>query len=197
QFLVNLLPGPQSGDPDIDVLRVTQTAQLDHPDREVVDPDQLSDVEDEDFAALAHRAGEQDQLASFRYGHKIPRDLPVGDRHRSTLFDLFFEGGDDRAVGAEDVAKPGHDKPGRVQVVQVGYVKFGHAFGSAHDVGRIDRLIGGHLDELFHAVLHRHLGYNAGALDVVADGFVGMAFHQGDVFVRRGVEDDLGFVVLE
>src|SRR5690606_32431452 len=127
QFLVNLLPGPQSGDPDIDVLRVTQTAQLDHPDREVVDPDQLSDVEDEDFAALAHRAGEQDQLAGFRNGHKISRDLPVGDRHRSALFDLFFESGDDRAIGAEDVAKPGHDKPGGVQVVQVGHVKFSHA----------------------------------------------------------------------
>lgn len=71
-------------------------------------------------------------------------------------------------------------------------INFGEAFGSAHDIGGIDRLVGGNQNESFHAVFDGEIAKVGSPEGVILDGFAGLAFHHRDVFVRGGVENHVG-----
>ena len=69
--------------------------------------------------------------------------------HRATFGDLLAETRDDGAVGAEDVAETGGHELGpasflaRFDGKAKGLdVDFGKTLGAAHDIGRIDCLVG-------------------------------------------------------
>ncbi len=62
ELLEELLAGAQARERDLHVDVGAQTGQRDHLLGEVQDPHGLAHVEDEDLAALAHRAGLEDEL---------------------------------------------------------------------------------------------------------------------------------------
>lgn len=114
KFLVKFLARAESREGDLDVLSEGKARQFDHLDGEVVDADGLAHVEDEDFAALAHCAGVDDELARFGDGHEEAGDVGVGDGDGAAFGNLSPENRNDGAVGAQDVAEAGGDKTGGI-----------------------------------------------------------------------------------
>ena len=67
----------------------------------------------------------------------------------------------------------------------------------AHDVGRIDGLIGGNQHEALAAVHHGRVSGLVGADGIVFDGLAGAVLHERHVLVGRCVVHDVGLVLLE
>ncbi len=130
------------------------------------------------------------------------------DGDGSPLLDLTLEEGDHAAIGAEDVAEPDGGEAGGVGVGGeragadggVGEAldhELAHALGGAHDVGRVDGLVGRHQDKPLDAVRGVRDGGLVGAEDVVLDGLLRVVLHQRHMLVGRRVEDDVGAVARE
>src|ERR1700733_14513322 len=81
QVLVELLPGTGADDLDRDVALWLEPGQPDHRLREVDNRDRLAHLEHEHLAAaLAQRAGANDQLDRLRDRHEVARHPRIGDR---------------------------------------------------------------------------------------------------------------------
>lgn len=73
----------------------------------------------------------------------------MGHCHRAAFGDLLAETRDDGAVGAEDISETGGDELGSALLL-AGFdgkakgldIDFGKTFGAAHDIGRVDCLVG-------------------------------------------------------
>lgn len=88
------------------------------------------------------------QFAGFRDEHEEADDFRVRDGEWSASRQLLAEERNDRAVGAEHVSEAGGDKlrdaldfalfDGFVEAL---HIDFADAFGAAHHVGWVDRLI--------------------------------------------------------
>jgi len=144
-------------------------------------------------------AGFEDEAARLGDGHEVADDLLVGDGDGATVADLPPEEGDHRAVAAEDIPEAGGDESGFhvIVVKERAGVHLADPFGGAHHVGGVDGLVGGDHDELFDPVFHGQVGDGLGALDVGAQGLIGELLHERDVFIGRGVEDDIGHAYVE
>ena len=171
-------------------------------------------------------AGQHDERDGLLDGHEIADDIGVGDRDGAALLDLLFEDGDDRAVGAQDIAEAdGHELGLRMlqglrrdgvvgrsmgkqrrNLVRLSlfdlFVKglddhFAEALAGAHDVGGVDGLVGGDEDKALAAVQHGGIGRAVGAEGVVLDRLAGAVLHEGDMLVGGGVVDELGTVGAE
>ena len=150
----------------------------------------------------------------------------MGDRDGAALLDLLFENGDDRAVGAQDIAEAHGHKLGlrllkglcrdgvvgrgmgkqRRNLVRLSlfdlFVKglddhLAEALAGAHDVGGVDGLVGGNEDKALAAVEHGGIGRAVGAEGVVLNGLTGAVLHEWDMLVGGGVVDQLGAVGAE
>ena len=73
----------------------------------------------------------------------------------------------------------------------------GEPLGRAHDVGRVDRFIGGDQHEAADLEFVGQIGNAAGAADVVFHRLGRIGFHQRDVLVCGGVKDHVGPVTAE
>ena len=140
----------------------------------------------------------QHQPHGFGDGHEVPDDLRVGDRQRPAAGDLFLEARDDRAVRAQHVA----EAHGLVADLLGGYVErlaigFGRPLRRAHDVGRIDRLVGRDHHAGRRAGRQRRIGDVAGAEQVGLDRLQRIRLDQRHVLQRRGMEDDVRLELLE
>ena len=71
------------------------------------------------------------------------------------------------------------------------------ALRGAHDVGRVDGLIGGDQHKALAAVHHGRVGGLVGADGVVFDGLAGAVLHERHMLVGRCVVDDVGLVLFE
>ena len=71
------------------------------------------------------------------------------------------------------------------------------ALRGAHDVGRVDGLIGGDQHEALAAVHHGRVGGLVGADGIVFDGLAGAVLHERHVLVGRCVVDDVRLVLFE
>src|SRR2546425_5306008 len=109
QFLVELFPGPQSGELDPDVL-LAEPREPDHVARQIGDSDRLAHFHDEDFPALAHPSGLQDELGGLGNGHEIARHLRLPDRDRPAAGELLAKLRDHATRAAQDVSESDHDK---------------------------------------------------------------------------------------
>ena len=136
-------------------------------------------------------------MAGFRDGHEVAHHVRVGDGNRSAGSDLFLEQGDDAAPAAEDVAETDSGELGVADRVHLLDNQLSGAFGGTHDAGGIDGFICRNHDEDFAAAAVCCFGDIFCTKDVIFYGFHRMGFHEGDVFVSSGVEDDLGPVVTE
>ena len=122
----------------------------------------------------------------------------MGDRDRRTAFDLLAEQRNDGAVRAEHIAETCGDKFGIAPLLR--HVLDDHltgTLGRAHDVGGIDRLIGGDHHKLGGLIFHRQLGDVIGTEDVVLDSFLGNRLHQRHMLVRSCVEYQFRAVLLK
>ena len=75
-------------------------------------------------------------------------------------------------------------------------VALGDLLGDPHDAGGVNRLVRGNHDEVRHAVLVGQIHQAFCAEHVVVDGLADIGFHQGNVFMCGGVEDDFRAVFL-
>ena len=198
-FFVELLAGPQAGVFDLDVLVGREAGEGDHPARELVDLDGLAHVEHDDLGAGGQGGRFEHEAAGLRDGHEEAVDVGVRDRDGAARGDLFLETGNHAAVGAQDIAEAGGHEPGAPLDLafldgeaQRLDVDLGHALGAPHHAGGVDGFVGGDHHHLLDVVFQAFVGDVAGAQDVDEDRFAGVFLHQGDVFVGRGVEDDLG-----
>ena len=197
-FLVEFLARTESGVFDLDILADLEAGQRDHPPGEVVDLDGFAHVEGEYLVALGQCHGFHDEAAGLGNGHEVAGDAGVSDRDGAAFLDLFAETRDDGAVGSEDIAEARGDELG-LALDLAGlegeaeglHVDLCETLGAAHDVGGIDGLVGGDHDHLLDTVLDAFVGDVAGAVDIDEDSLAGVLLHQGDVLVRRGVEDYL------
>ena len=192
-LLVELLPVTQAGELYLHILR---SGQGDHPPGQVDNLHGLTHVEDEDLASLAHGTRLKYQRARLGDEHEVANDVRVGDGDRTAVTDLLLKDGDHAAVGAQDVAEPGGHElchalhPAFLDgLAEALAVDLADALAAAHDVGRVDGLVGGDHDELTGHVLHRKVGYHTGAVDVVLYGYRRVVLHHRDMLVGGGMED--------
>ncbi len=172
-LLVEFLAGSQATVHDLDVLAGFEAGEFDHAVGEVADLDGLAHVEDVDLVAGAHRGGFHHEAAGLGNGHEEAGDVRVGNRYRASLGDLVPEPRNHRAIGAEDVAESCRDELGAARVGALLYgeaegldVDLGEALGAAHDVGRVDGLVGRYHHHLLDVIFYTFVGHVPGAGDV-------------------------------
>ena len=94
---MEFLPRSQPDVLDIDLLAehiVTLyivSTQSDHALCEVHNSDWLAHIQDQDIATRTQSARLQNELSRFTNAHKVPRDLWMRDRHRTTTANLLSE----------------------------------------------------------------------------------------------------------
>ena len=198
ELLVHLLPWPQAGEDDFDVALGLEAGEADQLAGQVGDFHRFTHVEDKDLAALGEGAGLDDEARGLGDGHEIARDLRVGHRDLALLPDLLLEQRDHAAIAAEDIAKP-HGGEFRQRIADAEGLdhQLGDPFRRTHDIGRVDRLVGRDQDEMAHPVARRRLGDIVRAKDIVLDRFARAVLHQGNMLVRRCMEDDAWLVLGE
>ena len=197
QFLEEFFARAQAGEGDGDV-GFGVARQAHHGAGQVDDADGLAHVQDEGLAAASHEAGLQHELGGLGDGHEVAGDVGVGDGDGAAVGDLLAELGNDAAAGAQHVAEAHqhHGQGGHAVLVLQDHL--GQALGGAHDVGGVDRLVAGDVDEALDVEARGHVGQDAGAPGVVAHGLPGVVlFQDGNVLVGGGVVDDGGAVALE
>ncbi len=104
QLLVELLPGTQPGDDDLDVLAGHQAGHRDHEPREVQDPHRFSHLQDAEIPVV-REASQDHETDRLRDRHHEAPALGVGDGDRPTGGDLRLEDGNHTPGAAQDVAE--------------------------------------------------------------------------------------------
>lgn len=192
ELLEKLLTGAQARvlDHDVNIRRVA--GEADQVARHVVDAHRIAHIEDEDLSA----AGVVGCLQHEGYGlgdcHEVADDILVGDGHRASGCDLLLEERNHTAVAPENVSETDRNKI-RPGVLAVHHLNdhLAETLGRAHDVGRVDCLVGGDQDELAHLVRGGGRRGLPGADDVVLDRLVRAVLHQRHMLVRCRVIDDV------
>jgi len=195
ELLIHLLPWSQASEDNLDVAVWLESGEANQLAGQIDDFDRLTHVEDKDLAPLGQRSSLDDETGGLGDGHEIARDLRMGDGDFALILDLLFEQWDHAAVAAENIAKS-HGGKIRLGVADREGLdhQLGDPFRRAHDIGRIDRLVGRDQDEMTRTMAGCCLGDMVGAKDVVFDGFSRAVLHQGNMLVRGRVENDTWFV---
>src|SRR4051794_1708202 len=143
QVLVKLLPRAPSHLLERDVDVRSQTGQLDHVPRELLDRHRLAHLEHDPLPALAERAGADHELDRLRDRHEVARHPLVGERERTAERDLAAEDRHDGAGRAEHVAET-HGRELRLRPLLLGRLDrvLGERLRRAHDRRRLHRLVG-------------------------------------------------------
>ena len=172
--------------------------QLNHPLRQFADFDGLAHVQHKQLAAAGNRRGLQHKARRLRDGHEVADDVRVRQRNRAARANLPLEQRHDAAVRPQHIAEADSGELRRAALLLHGFDDdFRHALRGAHDVGGIDRLVGGDHHEPLCAVFLGALGDVICAENVVAHRLFGAVLHQRDVLMRRRVDDDFRFELVE
>ncbi len=91
KFLKELLARAQTGVDNGNVHVRLKAGQADHAPRQIVNPDRISHIQDENFAAFGIDAGLEHQGDCLGDGHKVPNDLGIGDGNGTAGSNLLFE----------------------------------------------------------------------------------------------------------
>ena len=120
---------------------------------------------------------------------------------RSACAYLLLEDRNHTAVGAEDVAESCGDELGYALhlafsdgLVQALAIDFADSLAAAHDIGRVNGLVGGYHHEFLGAVFHSEIRDDAGTIDVVLNRDCRVVLHHRNVFVCCCVEYVFRFV---
>ena len=194
QLFPELLAHLRADDLDADLVRIVPVhwrQLLDHHVREVLDPEDLH-LGHEDLTALRQKDRVHRQLHGFAQRHDETRHIEVGDRDRPSVMYLAVEERNHRAPGPENVAEARRSEDrSRVAPPKVGRGEeaFSHQLRSAHDRGRVHRLVRRGQNDALDAV---RLG---GVHDVLRAEHVGLnrvtrgLLAQMHVLERRRVQD--------
>ena len=163
----------------------------DHRLSQVLDPHRLAHVEDEYLAAGAERRRLHDQQDRLAGQHHEALHFRVGDGDRLAPDDGVAEDGRDAAPAVEHVPEPDRQEADPAAAVHCCRHRLADPFARAHHARRVDRLVGGDVDEALGAVFHRGAGHQVAALNVHADCLGRVELENWDVLVRGGVEYDL------
>ena len=121
----------------------------------------------------------------------------MGDGHRTAALNLLLKQWNNTAVAAQHVAEPyrhtGHGGAAGEGLNQ----HFAQALCAAHNVGRVDGLIGGELHKALYLVLGGGGQQILCAKDVVLDCLTRTAFHERHMLVRSRMVHNLWLVCLE
>ncbi len=109
-FFIQLFTRAEAGILDFDIHIRLEAAEADQVTGKGIDFDGRAHIQDKDLAAFGIGAGLENEGDGFRNRHEIADDVWVRDRDRATFGNLFFENGNNRAVGAEDIAEPDGNK---------------------------------------------------------------------------------------
>src|SRR5208283_3321942 len=148
-------------------------------------------VQNKDFATLCQSAGTENELHGFSSRHEIADYVRVSDCYWATLRDLLVKKRDHASSAAQDISEADASQADTMAVHEGLHEHFPDAFGSAHDVRRIHRFVGRDEDKALHTSPTRDLKNILSAAHVVEDCFAWMKFHQRDMLVSRGVNDNL------
>ena len=192
EFLLKLFSRPDSGKFNFDILVRDISGKLDHSFGEVDNFDGLAHLQQKDIAAAAKGGGLQNQLGGFGNEHEKPFHIGMGDRDRSAFADLLFEQGDHTAVAPQDVAKTNDHKLGFAVAPNVLNIFFRDALGHSHDAGGPHHLVGRNQNKFFNGVFVGGLGHQPGAVNIIDDRFIRVLLHQGNMLVRRRMENQMG-----
>src|ERR1035437_4940855 len=194
QFLVKLLCRTQTGIGDLDipfgmlVVAYRQPHEIDHPPRQIPDPDRLAHVEHEHIAALRHRPRLDHELRRFRDGHEVADDLGMRHGDRPTGFDLLIEQRHHRTRRRQYIAETHHAKPRLATApMQALQDDFSESLGRTHDIGGVHGLVGRYQDKGLYLGFMRRFGGIPGRDDVVVDPFNDILFDNGYMFVGSSV----------
>src|SRR5688572_9022804 len=197
QLLEQALTRAQAGEHDFDVLVGREPVEADQRLRQVDDPDRLAHIEDEDFAAVPHGSGLEDQLDGLGDRHEEARDLGMGHRHGAAALDLLLEQRDDAAAGLQYVAEAHGQVLGGAGPVQALEQQLRHALGAAHHAQRLHGLVGRDEHEHLGAVLAGKVGHHLRAEHVRLERLDGIALHHRDVLVRGRMKNRVRRGLLE
>ena len=112
----------------------------------------------------------------------------MGDGDRAAVLNLLLKQRNHTAVAAQNVAEP-HRHALHGGVLGKGLDQhFADALGAAHNIGGVDRLIGGELDKALHPMVGGAGQQVFGAKHIVLDGLGRADLHQGHMLVGGGVE---------
>ena len=133
------------------------------------------------------RGGDEQQVDGLVESEEVAAGGWIGDGDGAALGDLLREELDYAIARGEDVAEAENSAAGGEDDL------LGDTLGCAHDGSWFDCLVGGEQDEA-RAVGGGSHGQGFRGEDVVGDGGEGLFFHERNVLVGGGVEDDAGTV---
>ncbi len=197
QFLEQLLTGTQADEFNTDVHVRLLARQADHLAGQIDHADRLAHVQHVYLAAQgllggADGRGLQHQLHRLGDGHEEASDIGVGHRHRSARRDLALKQRIHRAGGAQHITEAhGHETGEAALQVHGLAIGFGPALGGAHDIVRIDRLVGGDQHHGRRAVARAGVGHMLHAQHIGLGAGDEVGLDQGHVLERGGVEHDV------
>src|SRR6185437_38820 len=198
QLFVDLFALPEPDESYGDLLSRRVAGEADELLGDLQYPDRLTHIEYKHFPTLPHDTGFDHQTACFGNGHKVPRDLWVGNSYRSAIEDLADKQRNYGARGAQHVPKTGGDEPGIArQPRQRLDIDLRDALCRAHDSGRIDGFVAGDQDEFADTGANRRVRHVLCASYVCEDGLTRQGLHDGYMFISSGVEDKIGPIVVE
>jgi hypothetical protein len=196
EFFGEFFSGPEPGEDDVDVSAGFFAGEAHQFLGHAGNFHRGAHFQEENLAPPAQPSRLEDQVGRFGDGHEIAGHFGVGHGNGAAFFQLAAEQGQHRTGGADDVAEAHRHEADPV----CGHGlqdKLGQAFAGSHDAGGAHSLIRGHQHEalgpIFEGQFHDHLA----AQDIVGDGFPGVLFQQGHMFVGRGVENQPGPIAAE
>ncbi len=159
-----------------------------------VDDARRRDPRDVRLAGLAVGQRREHGVDRLLEAEQKARHLDIGDRDRSAVADLVVKQRDHRAARGEHVAVPGADEA-RARSVEVGPDEdpLLDRLRHAHDVHRLDGLVGRDADDRLHRqpALTDRPDDVLGARDVRLHRLVGEVLAGGHLLERRRVEHDV------
>ena len=109
-LFIELLARAETGIDNLNIHTGLQAGEADHIAGQGVDLHRGAHVQDKDLAPVCISAGQHHEAHGLGDGHEIADDIRVGDRDWAALLNLLPENGNDRTVGAQDVAEShGHE----------------------------------------------------------------------------------------
>jgi len=129
--------------------------------------------------------------------HEEAFHVGVGHAQGAGLLQLLLKDLSYTTLAAQHVSEAHAGRP--QALAPVGHLdqEFHDALAGAHEVDRVDRLVGGDVDKPLGSMRHSQPQQGTCPSDVVEDSLLRVLLHQRHVLVRCGMEDDVGMVRIE
>ena len=157
----------------------------------------LSHIQNKNFSTFGIGARLQHQRYRFRNCHKIPHDIRMGNRDRTSTLNLFFEQRNHTSVTAKHISKThGYEICLRSAIIGLND-HLTDALAGTHDIGWINCLIRGNHHKFLHTVPICRLHNLPCAKHVILNCLVRTLFHERHMLMCRCMIDNLRLVMFK